>query len=208
MNSYCDIDFANRKKKRWIQTFFYSTSKVHQANVLILCGPDLNSHVADFKLISGVHRDLSLTIYETDRKTYLKNVRDSKKYPTININIINDDIINAKVTRFVDLDFCCSLYTSFPIVEKIYNSMKNKCGTAKKTLNKHILITFCVRDGNIGTKLKDSINDLCNLFGISNKFKPLDLLPKTNIMKHVSKDCMFSTYKDGTPMCTFSYQFK
>ena len=77
-----------------------------------------------------------------------------------------------------------------------------------KILSKHILVTFSVRDGNTGTTVKDSIQVLCDLFGISNNFKSLDLLPKSYIMKHVSKDCMYSTYRDGMTMCTFSYQFK
>jgi hypothetical protein len=207
MKSYCDIDFSKRRKKRFIQTFFYSSSKTKKSSALILCGPDLDSHVSDFKILSNAYL-CSLHIYELDKKTYLKNLKDSEKYSKLKINIVNDNIINARICRFVDLDFCTSLHTNFPTIESIYNKMKNIKPYNEKVLNKHIIITFSLRDGSFGTKLEDSIQQLCDLFGISNNFKPLDLLPKSYIMKHATKDCMYSTYKDGATMCTFSYQFK
>jgi hypothetical protein len=205
MKSYNNIDFSIRRNKRFIQSFFYQSSKIKYASALILCGPDLDSHIADFRKLNSNSNayNLSLDIYELDRKTYLKNVKDSKNH-SLKINCFNDDVNNAKIRRFVDLDFCSSLYNSYETIENIYNKMKNM----KINLNKHLIVTFSLRDGDVGTSLQDSINVLCELFNISNNFKKLDLLPKSGIMKHKTKDCMYSTYKDGMPMCTFSYQFK
>lgn len=205
MKSYCHIDFSTRRRKRFIQTLFYSSSKVKRSNILILCGPDLASHVHDYRIINATgNKNIGLIIYELDKKTYIQNINNSKNYSNIKFTIVNDNILNAKIRRFVDLDFCSSLDSSIYIVEEMYNKMLNIIPYKGKILNKHILVTFSIRKQNFN----NCIQKLCDLFGINNEFEKLDLLPKTNIMKHKNKDCMYSTYRDGTPMCTFSFQFK
>ena len=207
MKSYCHIDFSTRRRKRFIQTLFYSSSKVRNSNILMLCGPDLASHVHDFRIVNPGAQSVKLNIYELNHKTYLKNINDAKNYNGIRFNIVNNNIRNAKIRRFVDLDFCSVLNNSFDIVEEMYNKMLNILPYKGKILNKHILVTFSLRNKQ-GIILDEPIQKLCDLFGISNEFEKLDSFPKLNIMKHKNKDCMYSAYRDGSPMCTFSFQFK
>jgi hypothetical protein len=206
IKSYSNINFSIRSKKRFIQTFFYRSSKVKQSSVLMLCGPDIINHYNDYKIIKNSNTNSRLYIAEIDTKIYNQNIKDLNNIKNLKYNIINDDIINCTARRFVDLDFCKLLNTTLPIVNTMYNKMLN----IKTTLNKHILITFAINrnaNGTDTTSFQDNINSLCVLFNISNEFIKLDLLPNSNIMKHKTADCMYSTYRDGAPMCTFSYQW-
>lgn len=207
IKSYIDINFNKRSKKRFIQTFFYRSSKVKKSSVLMLCGPDVISHYNDYMIISSNSGNSKLYIAEIDTKVYNKNIIDLKKIKNLKYNVVNDDIINCPIRRFVDLDFCSLLNTNL----KTINTMYNKMLKIKSKLNKHILVTFAINRNSHGTdntSFEDNINSLCKLFNITNDFIKLDLLPHSNIMKHNTVDCMYSKYRDGAPMCTFSFQFK
>lgn len=216
MKSYSKIDFTsnNKPKKRFVQSFFYVNSKI-RGNVLILCGPDLLSHVQDARYIMSSFNH-KLSIYEKDIFTYNKNIKDLKKIKScFKINIENKNIVEAFDTRykyrFIDLDFCNSLDSNIKTIENAFNYLKNLKGKSKN-LNKQILITFTLR----GTKFKKSINTLCNLFNIKNNFfkNPLlhnlnyyDTLNYYNDLTNRNEKASYILYRDGMPMCTFSYEF-
>jgi hypothetical protein len=205
VKSYSEIDFKIRSKKRFIQTFFYRSSKIKKSSVLMLCGPDVISHYNDYKFI-GNNTSAKLYIAEIDNEIYNQNIKDLNSIKNLNYSIVNDDIINCDARRFVDLDFCKTLNNTLPTITIMYNKMLK----LKTKLNKHILITFAINRNSHGTdsvSFEDNINSLCKLFNISNDFVKLELLPHSNIMKHKTVNCMYSTYRDGTPMCTFSYQW-
>lgn len=207
VKSYSNIDFSVRSKKRFIQRFFYNSSKVKHSSILMLCGPDVISHYIDYRIISSNSGHSKLYIAEIDTIVYNKNILDLKKIKSLNYSIVNDDIINCPVRRFVDLDFCKTLNSTLTTVDVMYNKMLKM----KTKLNKHILVTFAINRNSHGrdtTSFQDNINSLCKLFNITNDFSKLDLLPHSNIMKHNIVDCMYSKYRDGSPMCTFSFQFK
>lgn len=205
VKNYSDIDFSIRFKKRWIQTFFYRSSKVKNSNVLILCGPDIVSHYNDFKLITPCQAKCTrLIIAELDIKTYLQNITDLAKITNTEYVVINDDIANVPAERFVDLDFCKNLSSTINTVDIVYKKMLKIKRNGTNT--KHLLITFSIdRKGEFS--LKSNIESLCILFSINNDFIKFDKLPHSNIMEHKTVNCMYSTYRDGTPMCTFSYQW-
>lgn len=205
IKSYLDIDFSSRIGKRWIQRFFYMSSKLSNDSVLMLCGPDIISHYNDYKLI-GNRGTSKLYIAELDTKTYEQNVKDLQKINNLKYSIVNDDIINCRVKKFVDLDFCKFLESTIHIVAVVYKKMLN-LKTRNNSRNRHLLITFSINRSGI-FNLESDIESLCILFGISNDFVKHSDFPNSNIMRHKTADCMYSTYRDGTPMCTFSYQFK
>jgi hypothetical protein len=202
--NYSKIDFSTRSKKRFIQTFFYKTSKVTKNSVLMLCGPDVISHYEDFKIIRTTSNNAALSICEINTKTYIENKKILESIPNLKYNIYNKCISHCKVYRFVDLDFCKCLESTINIIDIVYKKMQALNKKIKK--NKHLLITFAInRNGCFS--LADDIEALCIIFGIDNDFYKHPDFPNSNIMKHKSLDCMYSTYRDGTPMCTFSYQF-
>lgn len=207
MKSYSKIDFTSRTKpnKRFVQSLLYRTSKV-KSHSLILCGPDLISHIIDAKTITNDNQ--SLFIYEQDVKTYNNNIKDLNSVKEkIQINIINEDINNAfkakKIYRFIDLDFCTTLNHNLATIINAYYYLKSLEGKSG-TLNKHLLITFCLRK----CTLDENIETLCKLFNIQNDFKLNKFITKHKVNQSQSSNACYISYKDeGPPMCTFSYQF-
>lgn len=203
IKNYSNIDFTSRIGKRWIQRFFYMSSKLKNDSVLMLCGPDIISHYNDYKLI-GNHGTSKLYIAELNKKTYEQNIKDLQKINNLKYSIVNDDIINCKVRKFVDLDFCKFLESTIHIVAVVYKKMLNL--KTRNNTNRHLLVTFSINRYAI-FNLESDIESLCILFGINNDFVKHPDFPNSNIMKHKTVNCMYSTYRDGAPMCTFSYQW-
>lgn len=208
MKSYKKIDFTEKNKpyKRFTQTLLYKTSKV-KGNSLLLCGPNLKSHIKDAEIITR-YTTGSINIYEISKDTYLLNLKEKSKIKSsVPVNIINNNILealkNKKIYRFIDLDLCSILTTNINTIKTTFNYLNNLKGKSKN-LNKHILVTFC----GITTKRKTDIKTLCNIFGIKNDFIKDDFLPKVCLYKSKTSDACYINYRDGIPMCTFSYQFK
>lgn len=202
-NSKCHLitDYSNKIRKRFVQRLIYNMSHV-RGNMLILCGPALKAHVNDSKIILRM-KDAICYIYELNTETYLQNVKDMKKITTkYKFKIINADVLNAKIRRFIDLDFCNLLTDTILTVSTIYFKMK----ALPFNYNKHLIVTFT----NRGAKLNSDIQLLCNTYNISNKFEKNKCFPGLNMYTHVdnSVDAFYITYRDGQPMTSFSYQWK
>lgn len=203
VKSYLHINFSTKFRKRFVQTYLYNLSKV-RGNVLMLCGPALASHLSDAKIIMNGGGGPKCYIYEIDKKTYNSNVKDLLLHKDRNNFIIyNRDIITAKICRFIDLDFCKTLDSTYSTIKIMYNKL-NKLASHR---NKHLLITFANRN-NKGIKREDDIVKLCKLFNISNSFTRDKSIPGLLKFNHTKVNATYIAYQDTTPMTTFSYQFK
>lgn len=199
-------DFENRYNKRFVQSLLYSLSNV-RSNVLMLCGPALEYHLIDAKKIFHPTCTKSkCVIYEIDNTMYLQNMRDLKNinYP-YEVEIHNDNIVNAKIQRFVDFDACATLDTLLPTINILYNKMKK---LHVNTKYKNIIVTCTLRRNN----KKESIEKLCKLFGIYNSFNKTDIKLTNNCrlyeIKTHSYIARYIPYRDGSPMLSFSFQWK
>lgn len=199
---HLSTNYAKKLNKRFVQSFLYRTSLV-RGNVLMLCGPALKEHVKDAKII--MIGQGTCNIYENNIDTYNQNIEDLKTLKSVDrFNIKHQDILGAKVCRFVDLDFCATLDSTIHIVQHMFREMLYIKHAGSSKLNKHLLITF----SNRGSKRKYDISKLCGIFDITNDFIRDESIPGVLRFKHRTCNASYISYRDGMPMTTFSYQWK
>lgn len=96
-------------KKRQIQSYFYKKSPT-RSNVVALAGNNLDLHIKDFNNI--LTSQSKAYIYDLD----INVIRRFKYLESKQILLINDNIFNSRIERFMDIDLMQTLTTIHPII--------------------------------------------------------------------------------------------
>ena len=141
---------VKRQKKEEIQARFYDVN--FRSNCLILAGPRPR-HA--FKLASKVAKDYSIFSYERNKETYLKQ-KAFVRLKNLNTNkyiLVNDEVINASVHRFIDLDLMCTIKYGYKTIAHLLDEQRKiklpkKCFIGTLSLRKRSkLDTLTVLEG-------------------------------------------------------------
>lgn len=172
-------------KKRLIQSYFYNKI-TNNTSFVGLAGNNLDLHITDINLVIGKCKRNKAYIYDLDA-----NVIDKfKALETPRINLINTNILNCRIERFIDLDLMDTLSTIQGIVYHIFNQQYIKYSNSNyknNTINT-FMFTYSLRNNK-----RDLNKFLICLF---------EDKPKLNI---VNIEC--KTYRDSCPMCTVQIQY-
>lgn len=169
-------------KKRLIQSYFYNKVTT-KTSIVALAGNNLDLHITDFKNILGKKK--KAFIYDVDNSVIAK----FKYLENEQIQLINSNVINCEICRFIDLDLMATLSSIEGIVYYIFNSQyrKYKFGTYKNT-TKTFMFTYSTR----GNK-----RDIYKFLNAMFEDKQISILYKE-----------IKPYRDSSPMCTVFIQYK
>lgn len=167
-------------KKRDIQSYFYKRSPT-KSNIIALAGNNLDLHIEDFKHI--LTKKAVAYIYDTN-----KTVINKFKYlENKQLKLINDDLINCRIERFIDADLMCTLTSSMGILLYLLRKQWNKYNTYKDYY-KTFMFTYCLRNNTI------ELNNFLQLIKLTISYHDISIEHKT--------------YRDGSPMCTVQIIWK
>lgn len=171
------------KKKRVIQSHFYNQIPT-KSNITALAGNNLDLHIND--ILPNLTSRSKAYIYDLSLDVIAKFSYLQGLHP--NINLINDNIINAKINRIIDVDLMATLNTIQGIVFYLFQEQYNKYKSISNDKWNTFMFTHCLRNNKINTN--DFIRDML----VSNK----NIVYKSETI----------TYRDGAPMSTTQIQWK
>ena len=171
-------------KKRLIQSLLYHKCK-ENSNVIALAGNNLDLHLEDIRHIIGNKK--TAYVYDIDEMV----VNNFKYLESNQIKIINSDILNCRIERFMDIDLMQTLQTIEGLIYYIFNKQYRKfyknSYRLDATVTNTFMFTFALR------RNKRDVNKFINCL-LEDK--------KLNI---VHKEII--SYRDGCPMCTVQIQY-
>jgi len=224
----CDFSEESNQDKTYIQRLLYSLSGV-KGNATVVSGPALDRHISDFNYYIKSNTSNKLNIVEIDKTIYTKLRAEiySLYKNNKNITLYNCDIINAPLERFVDADLTQTIDTTLNIFKVLFIRMhyldlykrKKQYKNKVRDLKKYSLIcTYAVRNSKID--FLDALEEITSLKW--NKLYEDEKLPLINpsrsarCIKKTYNDvsgeykcyCISYRFKNGSPMITFSINWK
>lgn len=174
-------------KKREVQYHFYN--KVQQkSSITALAGNNLDLHIKD--ILPLLSRQSKAYIYDLNKQVINKFKYLSELHNKV--QLINDNILNAKITRFMDIDLMATLNTTQGIIYYLFTEQYLKYKQSSQISNKNkintFMFTYCLRGKN---------RDLNSFIYSMLKEKNINIVELESM-----------TYRDGAPMCTVQLQWE